>query len=221
MKPPKSPIFYDISICVAAAREHIAQEEWRTVARFVSSSFRYRISDVTVHELLRGIDRGGPELFLKTRKALGFVYPAHQKEFFLPPGNFVMETLFGKRIVPKINSSRMHQLVKAFLGTATSETLYSKPIWQDKAISPVANLVWQNLTYLQNANEAASRWETDRLSRGRRPFSPYDWIDRQLKGLWAAQYARKPKQSGGRLKRSLSFRKVLVARAKRCLARFP
>src|SRR5260221_1703353 len=76
----------------------------------------------------------------------------------------------------------MHQLVKAFLGTAKSETLYSKRIWQDKAISPVANLVWQNLTYLQNANEAASRWETDRLSRGRRPFSPDAWIDRQLKG---------------------------------------
>ena len=181
MKPPKAQIFYDTSICVAAAREQITQEEWRTVARFVSRSFRYRISDVTVHELLRGIDRGGPELFLKTKKGLAFVYPAHQKEFLPPPGNFVTEKLFGNRVVPWINSVRMHQLVKAFLGTAKSDTLYSRQIWKGKDISPVANLVGHNLTYIHNANEAAFRWETDRLSRGRRPFSPDDWIVRQLK----------------------------------------
>lgn len=114
MKPPKAQIFYDPSICVAAAREQISQEEWRTVARFVSRNFRYRISNVTVHELLLGIDRGGPKQFLKTKKALGFVYPVHQKEFLPPPGNFVMEILFGKREVPWLNSARMHQQVKAF-----------------------------------------------------------------------------------------------------------
>lgn len=181
MKPPKAQIFYDTSICIAAAREQITPEEWRTVARFVSRSFRYRISNVTVHELLRGIDRGGPELFEKTKKALAIVYPAHQKEFLPPPGNFVMESIFGVRKVPWLNSVRMHQLVKVFLGTKNPDTLYSKQIWKGKQVSAVASLVWTNLNHVRNANEVALMWETDRLSRGRRPFSFDDWIDMQLK----------------------------------------
>jgi len=181
VKPPKVQIFYDTSICIAAAREHISQEEWRTVARFVSRNFRYRISSVTVDELIRGIDLGGPETFLKTKKALAFVYPAHQKDFFPPPGNFVMEKVFGDRVVPWLNSARMHQLVKAYLRTTKAETLYPTEIWKGKKASPVANLMWTNQSYLQNAEEVALMWETNRLSGGRRPFSPDDWIDNQLK----------------------------------------
>jgi hypothetical protein len=196
-KPPKPQIFYDTSICVAAARENITQEEWRTVARFVSRRFRYRNSPVTVDELLRGIYLGGPEQFLKTKKALGLVYPAHQKEFLPPPGNFVMENLFGYRFVHWRNSALMHRLVKSFLKTAKAETLYSTKIWNGKTaflrtansetqyssgknITPVDALFRTNYNYLQNAKEVALMWETNRLSVGRKPFSAAYWIGEQL-----------------------------------------
>jgi len=150
-------------------------------ARFVSRNFRYRISAVTVHELLRGIDLGGPEQFRKTKKALAFVYPAHEREFLPPPGNFVLEKLFAEKVMPWLNSPRVRQLVKAFLRTESSDTLYSTQIWKGKNVSPVASLIWTNQTYLQNTGGVALRWETNRFLRGRRPFTPDDWIETQLK----------------------------------------
>lgn len=70
---------------------------------------------------------------------------------------------------------------QSFLRAANPDTLYTTRMWMGKNISPVANLVATNLSYIRNANEVAFMWETDRLARARRPFSPDWWTDTQLK----------------------------------------
>ncbi len=94
MRRPK--LFLDSSICIDAAKEIVPPDKWAQVWRYLSKSYRYLISPLTLAELLVGIGRGKTEYFDTNRKALRILRSTLKRKRFLRlPGHFVRETLFG------------------------------------------------------------------------------------------------------------------------------
>ncbi len=141
-------LFYDTSICIDASRGRIPANEWIRVNRFVYSTFRYCISILTLDELLCGIHKGDPAQFLRNRRALELLFPAHRKTFLPYPGDFIAAYVFGQRRSPP-DQTKMNALVKAFLKSKSANDLGAKPIWKGKHDTALSELLWTSNWYSQ------------------------------------------------------------------------
>lgn len=94
----KPILFFDTQIPIDVAFGRIAPRDWRTVRSYVSTHFRYRISPLTLTELLVGIARGDEAHFLRNRTAVRELCwtSLRPDKFLRPPDQFVLKTVFGE-----------------------------------------------------------------------------------------------------------------------------
>lgn len=178
VRPSKIRLFYDACVCIDAAKGNIPEEEWRLVSSFVSRKCRYYISPITVDELLRGVDRAGPEHFKKTKRALERLYPAHRKKTLPPPGVFINVQLFGRKLPYWLNEYKMDALIKAYIQSRDSDTLYSRRVWKGNRDTAVSKLVQTNLWYMAKFTKWQEDFEVGRFHG--KSFSKEDWLEMVL-----------------------------------------
>ena len=200
-------IFYDSSICIDAARGNIPQDEWTRVSSVVSRHFRYFISPLTLDELLRGIHRGGPDEFFRSRQALALLYPAHKKTFLPYPGDFLLHHVFGKKALarPVRTELEMHTLVKEFLQCRSTNELFGKQLWRRRRATAVSELLRTEYWHADKQHNYATDYNSSRSSRGE-PFDEDLWLKISL-----AHYEQPDTlENRERLRESLSANRLLA-----------
>ena len=89
-------IFLDTCVCIDVAQGVQPGADWTSVSKTLCKKFRYKISPLTVYELISGLARGGGEHFQRNREAISVLYPAGRKTFLPPLSVFMPNALFGE-----------------------------------------------------------------------------------------------------------------------------
>lgn len=128
MKRPS--IFLDTDVCINAAKGRIPADEWQRVCHCLDTQYRYRISFITLKELLIGLARCEDEFFDSTKDPLRIVYEPSRRKFLAYPPVFAARTALGlaisrtfdRRCAP--TEEKYHELIyKAVLRASGKEQL--------------------------------------------------------------------------------------------------
>lgn len=96
---PRPIVFFDTNVVIAVARGTITEDDWSTVKRYISSAFSYRLSPLTLVELLMGIRRGDDAHFEQNREPVKILTSFGGRPRFFPfPGAFAGSVIFGRHL---------------------------------------------------------------------------------------------------------------------------
>jgi hypothetical protein len=113
----KPKLFVDTQICIDVTKRLVDERLWARVWRYITGSFEYVISPLTLCELLHGVAAGTDIYFNQNRKAIRVLVPPHRVKRFLDfPGAFVLKTVLHRKIeVQRIEPEEFDTWVKLVL----------------------------------------------------------------------------------------------------------
>jgi hypothetical protein len=96
-------LFFDTNICINAASGNIPAKEWNRVRKHINEHFRYRISFITLKELLGKLARCADAYFERNKRPLHVLAGTGKRQFLPYPSVFALRTVLGMRSVSRQN----------------------------------------------------------------------------------------------------------------------